>query len=149
VHGASRDVAIPGERNLLGTVLAKAALIWAGLVVLAVLNGIAQDRLLAPRIGERLALPASGLLFSCVIFAVAAASVGFIDAASVGQCWLVGALWLSLTVAFELLFGHYVMGDSWRTLAAAYDVRRGNLWSLVLLATVVAPYAAAKLRGLV
>jgi len=52
---------------------------------------------------------------------------------------LIGALWLTLTVAFEFGFGHYVMGHSWRYLLADYNILKGRLWSLVLLVTFVSP----------
>jgi hypothetical protein len=55
-------------------------------------------------------------------------------------------MWLLLTVLFELLFGHYVMGDPWTKLLEAYNILKGNLWVLVLLVTPAAPYLAARLR---
>ena len=80
---------------------------------------------------------------------LALASVRIMGVSSIERCWMAGALWLSLTVAFEFLFGHDVGGDSWRTLFQAYDVRRGNLWPLVIAVTAVSPYGAAQVRGLV
>ena len=60
----------------------------------------------------------------------------------------VGAAWVGMTAAFEFGFGHYVARQSWSTLLADYDLRRGRLWPLVLAVTAAAPAAArgARLR---
>ena len=41
------------------------------------------------------------------------------------DAWTIGALWLTLTLAFEFLAGHYVFRTSWRQLLADYNVFRG------------------------
>ena len=46
-------------------------------------------------------------------------------------------------MAFELLFGRYVSGASWESLLADYDLRRGRLWSLVLVTILFAPWLAS------
>jgi hypothetical protein len=52
----------------------------------------------------------------------------------------VSATWFVLTVAFELVFGHYVDHKSWTELADNYAIWRGNLWPLVLASLVRAPF---------
>ncbi|RFF29488.1 hypothetical protein [Wenzhouxiangella sediminis] len=59
--------------------------------------------------------------------------------ASIGQAWLVGAVWLAATMAFEFGFGHYVVGHSWEKLLRDYNLRQGRLWLLVLVWTLVMP----------
>jgi hypothetical protein len=51
------------------------------------------------------------------------------------------------TIAFEFLFGHYVMGHSWDSLWADYNVLQGRLWPLVLIVTLFGPMLAWKIRG--
>lgn len=51
----------------------------------------------------------------------------------------IGAAWMALTIAFEFLFGHYVMGASWPSLLSAYDLLEGRVWALVPLTLLVAP----------
>lgn len=58
----------------------------------------------------------------------------------------VGALWLALTVAFEFAFGRNVSGASLESLLADYDLRRGRLWSLVLLTVLFAPWLVSVVR---
>jgi hypothetical protein len=50
-------------------------------------------------------------------------------------------------VAFELPAGHYAFGHSWPRLLADYNVLRGRLWILALLATLVAPVWAWRARA--
>jgi hypothetical protein len=63
------------------------------------------------------------------------------------RAWAVGILWLSLTVAFEFLAGHYAFGHPWPSLLADYNALRGRVWLLVLVATFVAPAWARRARA--
>ncbi len=50
-----------------------------------------------------------------------------------------GLTWFILTVAFEFLFEHFVMGHPWATLLSDYNLFAGRLWVLVLLWIATAP----------
>jgi hypothetical protein len=58
----------------------------------------------------------------------------------------VGAAWLASTVAFELVFGHFVSGLSWSALLADYDIMRGRLWSLILVSVSLGPWLWGAVR---
>lgn len=94
-------------------------------------------------------LPLSGISLSILILVATLLLLPFLGVLSPSQYWLVGGMWLLLTVLFEFLFGHYVMGDPWAKLLEAYNILKGNLWLLVLLVTAAAPYLAARLRGFI
>ena len=51
----------------------------------------------------------------------------WIQAENSRSLFLVGFLWLVLTVAFELGFGHFVFGRSWESLGSDFDVLHGGL----------------------
>lgn len=123
--------------------------IWILFIVVAILNGVIRAKLLVPLLGQHLALPFSGVLLSILIFLITLFFVSALRLSISRQYWLVGGMWLLLTVAFESIFGHYVMGESWSRLLEAYNVAKGNLWVLAPLTTLVSPYLAAKLRGLI
>jgi len=133
----------------LSTVLLKAGGIWTFFIFLAILNGIFRDKCLVPLLGQRLALPLSGISLSVLIFLVTFVFLPVFGTLEPVQYWLIGGGWLVMTVLFEFIFGLYVMGDSWEKLLDAYNVLKGNLWLLVLLTTALSPYLAARLRGLV
>lgn len=131
----------------MGAALLRAMALWFGLLVLAVLNGSVREKLLLPALGERLALPASGLMLSALILAATTLAFPLLGRPSAGQCWRIGSVWAGMSAAFDFLFGRFVRGQEWASLLAAYDPRGGNLWLLVLAATACAPYVAARLRG--
>lgn len=117
----------------------RAILIWVLLLGFAVLNGTVREFVLAPRLGAQAAHVASTLILCAVIFIVALLFTRWIAPKSRGGAILVGAVWLALTLAFEFLAGHYLFGSSWERLLADYNLLRGRVWVLVLVATLFAP----------
>ncbi len=63
------------------------------------------------------------------------------------QAFLVGLLWLLLTIAFEFIFGHYIANQPWSKLVHDYNILAGRLWSVVLIAVACMPYATYKIRS--
>ena len=63
------------------------------------------------------------------------------------EAWMLGALWLLLTVAFEFGFGHYVVGHPWRRLFADYELLAGRVWLLFLICVLLGPRVVLRLRG--
>lgn len=57
-----------------------------------------------------------------------------------------GMFWLCLTIIFEFIFGHYVMGHAWPVLFHDYNLLKGRLWVLVLAWILFAPYLMLRLR---
>jgi hypothetical protein len=114
---------------------------WLGGALVGVANGVARQLLYADRVGDRAAQQLStgtGLaLFS-----------GYFTALnrrwplrSGRQALAVGAIWLVLTEVFELGFGHWVDRKSWDELVVQHDVRKGNLWPLLLVWLGLGPAA--------
>jgi hypothetical protein len=52
---------------------------------------------------------------------------------------VVGAIWATLTLAFEFDFGHWVVGQSWAELLEASNLADGRVWVLVPIWTMIAP----------
>ena len=69
--------------------------------------------------------------------------------ATAREAFLIGLVWLALTLAFEFLAGHYGFRTPWKELLADYDVLSGRIWVLVLLTTTLAPLLTANMRHLV
>jgi hypothetical protein len=126
----------------------KAFGIWLLFMVLAMLNGTLRVKVLTPFLGGKWSLPLSGILLAVAIFLVTYAFIPKLKPPRQAGYWMIGGLWVLLTLAFEFLFGHYVIGESWSSLLEAYNIRKGNLWSLVVVVIFIAPAASAKLRGL-
>ena len=128
-------------------ILWKTVVVWLGLVVLAILNGITRNSLITPAVGEHWGHVISTVVLSAVVLAVAWISNPWIKPGSARSAWAIGALWLTLTVAFEFLAGHYLFGHPWYKLFADYDLARGRVWLVVLLATLLAPVWANRVRA--
>ena len=65
---------------------------------------------------------------------------------SARQAWVIGALWLGMTIVFEFGFGRFVAGHSWAKLLADYNLFEGRLWPLFLIWITVLPYVLFRLR---
>ncbi len=128
------------------SIVARSAGAWLILVILAVLNGALREALLVPSLGPRIAVPLSGLLLSALIFLAALAVFPFLGIASSSRAWQAGMLWLVLTVAFEFLFGRFVLGDPWAKLFEAYKIWNGDPWVMVLAAALCSPFLAGRTR---
>ena len=131
---------------MLTIVALKSLVIWASILVLAVANGALRESLLIPRVGDPAALILSGLLLSTLIIGVAYLSLPWLQISRPVQLLAVGLGWLALTLFFEFSFGLW-QGKSWPDLLEAYTFKNGNIWPVVLAATFLAPYIAARLRG--
>ncbi|MDX1757421.1 MAG: hypothetical protein R3175_15295 [Marinobacter sp.] len=122
---------------------------WGLILALAILNAVVRETLLAPALGETVALPVSGVVLSALILLVAGLSVPYFRPVEPRVFWLSGVLWLGLTLLFEVGLAFLVVGLAWRELLASLDPRDGNLFILVLVMTLLAPRLAAKIRNLV
>jgi hypothetical protein len=125
----------------------KAFAVWLGILVLAIANGTLRVAILIPTLGKPTGLILSGALLSAVILAVTYYALPWIGRAPVASYVAIGFGWLCLTLAFEFAFGHFIQGKPWTQILEAYTFKDGNIWSLVLLITAVAPFVAAKFRG--
>lgn len=125
----------------------KAIAVWLGILVLAVVNGMAREAILVPMLGNVPAFILSGILLSMLIVAVSYLSLPWIGQAPVASYIAIGFAWLSLTLAFEFIFGRLIQGHPWSQIFEAYTFKDGNIWPVVLLTTAAAPCVAARIRG--
>ncbi|MDR7308000.1 hypothetical protein [Rhodoferax saidenbachensis] len=123
--------------------LLKSLLTWLLILCLAVANGALREVVLIPSIGKSLGFILSGALLSVFVAFVAYAFVRFQPGITVSQGFRIGILWVCLTLGFEFSFGRYVQHKSWAELLDAYTFKDGNVWPVVLLITLLAPYFAA------
>lgn len=131
---------------MLTVVALKALVVWIGILVLAIANGVLRESVLVPAFGTPPALVLSGLLLSALIIGVAYVSLPWLHITRPLVLCIVGLGWLVLTLFFEFSFGLW-QGKSWSELLEAYTFKDGNIWPVVVAATALAPYIAARLRG--
>jgi hypothetical protein len=120
---------------------------WVVLVIIAIINGTIRNFWYKPIFGDLVAHQISTFTFIAALIIV---THGFLSLLKVKygsmQLWLLGLMWVGLTVLFEFGFGHYVMGNSWERLLADYNILQGRLWSLVLLATASSPRLVSRFK---
>ncbi|MBN1434448.1 hypothetical protein JW921_06780 [Candidatus Fermentibacterales bacterium] len=120
---------------------------WLGMAVLAVLNGVVREKTYGRRMGELRAHQLSTLIIIALFAAYVWGLTGMFPLGTSGQAMLVGGIWVLMTVLFELLFGHCVVGHPWKRLLMDYNLLRGRLWSLVLAWTALAPLVCFLVRA--
>lgn len=126
--------------------MGKYVLAWAGLVVLAIVNAVIRESVYKNPLGDLAAHQLSTLigiiLFGVYIWIV----IGKWRPRSVVQAWSIGAVWLLMTIAFEFLFGHFVMGNPWSKILHDYNLLAGRVWIFIPIWVLVAPVLVYKLR---
>ena len=122
--------------------------IWLVIVIAAIINGVTRDKLLTPLIGSGVSLPLSGITLSVLVLAITYFTIPFIGEVKTGVYFIIGLLWVVLTLAFEYLFGHYVVGKPWHEINQVFNILKGDLFIFVLIASATSPWVAAKLKGL-
>ena len=124
----------------------KSLIIWLCFIPVAILNGGLREYVLTKAIGEKWALPISGITLSVCIFLTTWLLLPLVTKAITSKdCWLVGICWGVLTIAFEFIAG-FADGNTMTELLAAYNPLTGNLWLLVLATTFLSPIVTKNFR---
>jgi len=119
--------------------------VWLLFAVVANINGIIRNFVYGPKLSELTAHQISCFTGITMFFIVMYLWLKLKDASYTGHnLIIIGIAFLFATIAFELLFGHFVIGHSWAKLLHDYNFLEGRLWSLVLVWTTIGPYVIAK-----
>jgi hypothetical protein len=111
-----------------------------------VVHGVLRTLYLAPLVGDLRARQIGVLVGSALILIIARLVAPWLRARTSRAQLLVGAVWLVLTLLFELILGLVLLGYSWERMALDYDVLRGGLLPFGLVILALAPWLAAR-RG--
>ena len=116
--------------------------------IVAILNGVFREKILVPAIGESMALPLSGLMLAVLVFLVTLMLISFIGSSDAKIYIGVGFIWVVFTLSFEFLFGHFVVDKPWQEIMQIFNIKRGDMFIVVLLVTAISPWGAAKSKGI-
>src|SRR5688572_6477144 len=100
----------------------RSCVVWVLILGVAVLNGAVRQKILIPAIGEHEAHVVSTLLLSLSVLVCGYLTAAWLDMATAREAWMVGLVWLVLTVAFEFVGGHFLFGAPWSQLLADYNL---------------------------
>src|SRR3989338_6073547 len=120
--------------------MARYFLVWIVMLLVSVANGTLRDFTYGKYLSELHAHQLSTVSGAVLLGLVILVFVSFWPPASARQALLIGFFWMTLTVAFEFLFFHFVAGHPWPALLANYDLLNGRVWVLLLSWIAVAPY---------
>jgi hypothetical protein len=126
--------------------LIRSFFVWLLFVPVAIANGALRDLMLTPALGNTLGRAVSSLTLSFMILGLTLLLVDRLGVNTRAGYLVVGAFWLVLTLLFESSFALLVMGHPMDELLQDYDIFRGRLWLIVLVATFFAPLLAGKMR---
>lgn len=118
------------------------------LIVLAeTAHGATREMFIAPVLGDLRARQLGVWVGSLIIFAIACATIRWLRLGSPRAQLQAGAIWVALTLAFEILLG-VAVGATWDRILSDYNPLRGGFMVLGLVFMFFAPRLAAKLRHL-
>lgn len=118
----------------------KSILMWFILVIIAIINGMFREFVITPNLGSSIGHILSTISLILLLLFATFLFLRYLNSNfSKKELISIGFLWLVLTINFEFIFGHFVMGHSWEKLFADYNILNGKIWILVLFATFLAP----------
>lgn len=144
----SEDSTSRGEEQYGKNIVGRGVLIWL-LIAAEIIHGILRAIALVPLVGEFRSNQIGVFTGSAIILVIAYLTIRWIRATRRRDLLLVGAIWLVLTVAFEVGFGRLLVGLSWNRIVQDYNIFEGGLMPLGLLVLLFAPIVAARIRRVV
>lgn len=127
----------------------KSLVVWLLLMLTETIHGTARIFLLVPLTGDFRARQITVFTGALLIFGITALLIKWIKPLTVGQCLLIGAGWVILTVSFEAGLGLWVFHMSAERIAQDYNLLQGGLMPVGLLLMFFTPLLAAKWRKVV
>lgn len=114
-------------------------LLWAGMIPVAIGNGVLREKFLNIHLREITAHQISTLtlivLFTVYVFTV----LSIFPLNSLKSSLIIGFTWSVLTIVFEFAFGRIAAGFSWRQMLSDYNILSGRIWILIPLSLLLLP----------
>lgn len=126
--------------------LIRAFLVWIVMLGVEFCHGALRTIFLSPLLGDPLARQLSVITGTALFVLLAYLFIPWIHAEGGGALVAVGFLWLILTVAFDLSFGHYIFKMTWEAVLAEFNPLEGKLYPLGLVVLTLSPIIATRLR---
>jgi hypothetical protein len=118
--------------------------VWLVVAIAGSMNGMFRSLFLVPRVGEYTAHVLSVLILLIVILLSSSVLVNrFMKDYVNSDLFLVGILWVALSVSADLVFEHYVLEVSWNNVFNDYNLMSGRIWFLVLMTEFIGPWFMA------
>ena len=126
--------------------LLKYFLAWFGMMILAILNGGLRDVLYKPRVGDLVAHQISTVILLVLITAYFRILSSIWPIESSKRAWIIGFMWLCMTLVFEIGLGRVLLGYPWSRVLHDYNILAGRVWVLIPFWTLIGPYMFFRLE---
>ena len=128
-------------------IIVKIIAIWLIMVVPAMVNGVLRDDFFAPILGPTVALPLSSISLTIIVVFMTYITIPFFGKNTRSTFIVIGIAWMLMILFFEFIFGYYSVLRPWGVILQVFNIPDGNLFLLVLLVSLLAPYFMARFRG--
>lgn len=119
---------------------------WIVIIAAESVHGTIRELFISPAVGDLLARQISFFTGLIIIFCIALLLIRWIGARARRDLLLIGLLWSVLTFCFEIGMGILVFGLTWDQILKDYDLFSGRLMTLGLIAMLLMPLAAKRIR---
>ena len=126
-------------------ILIRALLVWLLFMAAESAQGALRQFLVRPEV-EFAIRQGSAVIGALIIFGLTWLCFRWMRIRTAAGALAVGVLWVALTLAFEVGLGRAI-GLSWSRLLSDYDVTRGGLMPLGLLAMALTPWLVRRLQA--
>ncbi|MCD9184913.1 MAG: hypothetical protein LUM44_00655 [Pyrinomonadaceae bacterium] len=124
-------------------------MIWLLIIFAESFHGTLRTVLLEPRIGDFRARQISVFTGALIILMITFFFIRWISAEKVSQLIKIGVFWVSLTIAFEIILGRFILDASGERIFSDYKIWEGGLMPVGLLILLFTPGIAAKMRKII
>jgi hypothetical protein len=118
---------------------------WFGIIFLAIANGAIREFGYKSNVGDLLAHQISTFILILLIALYTWQLNKFWPIKSARQAWIIGSIWIIMTIAFEFGMGHFISEIPLSKMLSEYNIFAGRLWILIPLWTFFAPFAFFRL----
>jgi len=123
---------------------------WFLFMILAIANAVIREAVYTSFLDELRAHQLSTFTLMIIFFIGTFLVLRFTDLKLTDQqTFLMGTIWVIMTISFEFLAGHYAFGNSWEKLVADYNILKGRIWILIPITTFVSPFLTNRLLQLI
>jgi hypothetical protein len=126
------------------TTIQRSLEVWLFIAVAATMNGMFRSLFLVPRLGEHMAHVLGVLILIIVVLLSSSVLVNrMLKQYGNSDLFLIGVLWVVLSVSVDFLFEHYLLHVPWPAILQDYNLFSGRIWICVLTTEFVGPWFMA------
>ncbi|HON80509.1 MAG TPA: hypothetical protein PK544_18605 [Spirochaetota bacterium] len=127
-------------------VFARGFAVWVIIILGETVHGIIRGLYLSPVAGDFLSRQIGVFSGSVIIFIISLFFIRWIHPAGYRDCIFTGAMWLVLTMAFEIVLGMCVFGYPSERIMSDFNIFEGGLLGFGMAFLLLAPLLAWKIR---